>query len=45
MHQTEARTLSAHKELLCEEQMLLGKKLQTTIFIPVVGKQSCRFRI
>lgn len=44
LHQTEARMLSAHKEPLSEEQPLLDKTLQPTIFIPVVGKQTWRFR-
>lgn len=44
VNQTETRTLSAHKEQLCEEQMLLSETLQTTISIPVEGKQSCRCR-
>lgn len=44
LHRAEARTLSAHKEPLCEEQMPLWETLQTTIFIPDVGKQSWRCR-
>lgn len=40
LYQTKTRTLSANKELLSEEQMLLGKTLQPTLFIPDVGKQS-----